>query len=150
MKIDNFSQFLLGVASPSAFAFKVRPKAGEHFIISFTAASSRHAILWRRIELTPTPLYGVLYLGNQPVNLDQPNFLRRIGPDPHANGRRTNALYNCPDIWEVEDGFAVIGIDMTTAALPRLPATASCGPDERVVWIPRDLLIRAKPDIPAS
>jgi len=44
-------------------------------------------------------------------------FLRRIGPDPHANGQSTPALENCPDIWELEDGdFAIIGIDMTDVA----------------------------------
>ena len=76
------------------------------------------------------------------------NFLRRIGPDPHANGARTAALQNCPDIWELESGdFAVIGIDMTKAK-DRLPPTANCGPDERIVWIPRGLLVGAKRDIP--
>ena len=80
-----------------------------------------------------------------------PVFLRRIGPDPHANGRKTAGLENCPDIWELEDGnFAVIGIDMTAKALPHLPPTAGCGPDERVVWIPRNLLLEAKPDIPTN
>jgi hypothetical protein len=76
-------------------------------------------------------------------------FLRRIGPDPHANGARTVALNNCPDIWELENGdFAIIGIDITDAAAPRLPASAGCGPDERIVRIPRNLLIGAKSDIP--
>jgi hypothetical protein len=75
-------------------------------------------------------------------------FLRRIGPDPHANGARTIACRNCPDIWELESGdFAVIGIDMTEAA-SKLPPSASCGPDERIVRIPRNLLVNAKQDIP--
>lgn len=84
------------------------------------------------------------------MNISTPEFLRRIGPDPHANGAKTPALYQCPDIWETADGFAVIGIDMTAGALPRLPPTASCGPDERIVWIPRELLLKAKQDIPTS
>jgi hypothetical protein len=76
-------------------------------------------------------------------------FKRRIGPDPHANGAQTIALNNCPDIFELESGdFAIIGIDMTDAAIAKLPPTASCGPDERVVRIPRNLLINAKRDIP--
>ena len=76
-------------------------------------------------------------------------FLRRLGPDPHANGAQTQALCNCPDIFELEGGdFAVIGIDMTEQAKAQLPPTASCGPDERIVWIPRKLLIGAKADIP--
>jgi hypothetical protein len=78
-------------------------------------------------------------------------FLRRIGPDPHANGARTIALCNCPDIFELESGdFAVIGIDMTDIGRANLPPSASCGPDERIVRIPRSLLVNAKPDIPSA
>ena len=76
-------------------------------------------------------------------------FRRRIGADPHANGAKTAACDGCPDIWELENGdFAVIGIDITDAAKPKLPATAGCGPDERVVRLPRNLLVNAKRDIP--
>ena len=46
-------------------------------------------------------------------------FLKRLGPDPHANGAKTIALCNCPDIFELESGdFAIIGIDITSAAAP--------------------------------
>ena len=80
-----------------------------------------------------------------------PVFLRRLGPDPHANGAMTPALRNCPDILELESGdFAVIGIDITDKAHGRLPPTVSFGPDERVVWIPRTTLTRAKADIPPA
>ena len=76
-------------------------------------------------------------------------FRRRIGPDPHSNGRQTIALNNCPDIFELKSGdFAVIGIDITDAARAKLPPTAGCGPDERIVFIPRNLLVEAKRDIP--
>jgi hypothetical protein len=76
-------------------------------------------------------------------------FVRRIGPDPHANGAQTQALNNCPDLFELETGdFAVIGIDVTETARAKLPPTAGCGPDERIVWIPRKLLVLAKADIP--
>jgi hypothetical protein len=75
-------------------------------------------------------------------------FLKRIGPDPHANGAQTAACRGCPDIWQLDNGdFAVIGIDMTDAA-GKLPPTAGCGPDERIVRIPRNLLVNAKRDIP--
>lgn len=78
----------------------------------------------------------------------QLKFIRRVGPDPHANGAQTIALQNCPDIWELESGdFAVIGINITEVA-DRLPVTAGCGPDERIVLIPRNLLVGAKADIP--
>ena len=75
-------------------------------------------------------------------------FRRRIGQDPHENGAQTVACQGCPDIWELEDGFAVIGIDITDKAKVKLPPTAGCGPDERIVFIPRNLLVKAKSDIP--
>jgi hypothetical protein len=77
------------------------------------------------------------------------SFLRRLGPDPHANGAMTVALRGCPDIFELEGGdFAIIGADITDRAENRLPASASCGPDERIIRIPRKTLVLAKPDIP--
>ena len=78
-----------------------------------------------------------------------PEFLRRLGPDPHANGARTVACFGCPDIWELADGdFAVIGIDMTAETKDRLPPTAGCGPDERIVRVPRKTFVLARRDIP--
>jgi hypothetical protein len=76
-------------------------------------------------------------------------FRRRLGPHPHDKGQLTPALANCPDLFELESGdFAIVGIDITTAAQARLPADASCGPDERIVLVPRRILIGAKHDIP--
>ena len=77
--------------------------------------------------------------------------LRRLGPDPHANGAQTIALNGCPDILELENGdFAVIGLDITSEAAGHLPPTVGCGPDERIVRIPRKTLVLAKPDIPTA
>lgn len=76
-------------------------------------------------------------------------FLRRLGPDPHANGAKTAALCGCPDIMELDSGdFAVIGFDITAQGMPHLPPTVGCGPDERIVCIPRKTLVLAKRDIP--
>lgn len=76
-------------------------------------------------------------------------FLRRLGPDPHLNGAQTSALRGCPDILELESGdFAIIGKDITAEAVSQLPPSVSCGPDERVVVIPRKTLVGAKSDIP--
>jgi hypothetical protein len=76
-------------------------------------------------------------------------IIRRLGPDPHANGAMTFALNGCPDILELESGdFAVIGVDITADALTHLPPTIGCGPDEQIVMIPRKTLTLAKPDIP--
>jgi hypothetical protein len=78
-------------------------------------------------------------------------ILRRLGPDPHANGAQTIALNGCPDVLELENGdFAVIGIDITNQAMGHLPPTVGCGPDERIVRIPRKTLVLAKADIPAA
>ncbi|HWB02949.1 MAG TPA: hypothetical protein VG796_08000 [Verrucomicrobiales bacterium] len=78
------------------------------------------------------------------------DFLRRLGPDPHANGATTPALDNCPDVWELDTGdFAVIGIEVTSELKDKLPPTASCGPDERIVLVPRRILMGAKADIPS-
>jgi hypothetical protein len=77
-------------------------------------------------------------------------FLRRIGPDPHANGVQTAFLQGCPDIFELLDGdFAIIGQDITGCA-DQLPSSASCGPDERMIRIPRKTLVLAKSDIPET
>lgn len=77
-------------------------------------------------------------------------FIRRLGPDPHANGASTECLRGCPDIFEMEDGdFAIIGKDITEFA-EKLPPSASCGPDERMVRVPRRILVGAKQDIPEA
>jgi hypothetical protein len=76
---------------------------------------------------------------------------RRLGPDPHANGAQTVALNGCPDIFELDSGdFAIIGVDITDDSAKHLPGSASCGPDERVVRIPRKTLVLAKADIPSK
>ncbi|MEI8315075.1 MAG: hypothetical protein WCG79_06435 [Verrucomicrobiota bacterium] len=76
-------------------------------------------------------------------------FKHRLGPDPHANGALTPSLKGCPDILELDCGdFAVIGQDITAEAIAHLPPSAGCGPDERIIRIPRKTLVLAKPDIP--
>ena len=75
-------------------------------------------------------------------------FIKRIGPDPHANGAKSVGCQGCPDIWELDNGdFAVIGLDITHATAD-LPPSAGCGPDERMVRVPRKTLVLAKADIP--
>lgn len=61
----------------------------------------------------------------------------------------TASLHGCPDILELRSGdFAVIGVDITNEAQRELAFGASCGPDERIVRIPRRTLVLAKIDIP--
>ncbi len=50
---------------------------------------------------------------------------------------------------ELDSGdFIVIGRNVTSELQDRLPTTASCGPDEQIVWVPRKTLVLAKSDIP--
>jgi hypothetical protein len=75
------------------------------------------------------------------------DIVRRLGVPPRERGSLTNG--SCPDIFELDDGrFAVIGKDMTADLEPGLPPDASRGPDERIVVLTRETLIRAKHDIP--
>ena len=78
-------------------------------------------------------------------------FLRRLGPDPHENGEKSEGLEGCPDLFELTDGsFAAIGIDITESAKSKLPAGAGCGPDERIIRLPRRTLVLARKDIPRT
>jgi len=76
-------------------------------------------------------------------------ILRRLGPHPHADGALSKGAKGCPDMFELETGdFAIIGQDATEQLMKTLPPDASCGPDERIVVIPRKTLVLAKSDIP--
>ncbi len=77
----------------------------------------------------------------------------RVGPDPHVavDGGphpKTPAAEGCPDVWRVNGGdYAVIGSDITQTVGRPLPDTASCGPDERIVLIPKRILEAAAKDL---
>lgn len=72
---------------------------------------------------------------------------RRIGAPPSARGSQTGQT--CPDIFELSDGnFAIIGTEATAELDSELPADAGRADYERIVIVSRDVLIRAKADIP--
>ena len=76
-------------------------------------------------------------------------FIRRIGPAPFASGSQCANSSACPDLWELDNGdFAIIGTDITTDAMAKLPPTAGCASHERIIRLPRHLLVNAKRDIP--
>ena len=78
-------------------------------------------------------------------------FIRKLGPAANASNPRCATGSSCPDILELEGGdFAVIGADITSEATRRLPAGTGCGPNERIVRIPRKTLVEARNDIPAA
>lgn len=86
--------------------------------------------------------------GSYPSREVKMEFVRRIGPDPHRLGPKTPNLEGCPDIWELSNGdFAVIGRTVNDLQ-SKLPAGASCGPDETIVLLPRGILVDARKDIP--
>ncbi|HWE91187.1 MAG TPA: hypothetical protein VG317_17135 [Pseudonocardiaceae bacterium] len=69
----------------------------------------------------------------------------RGGGDDVASGDDNG----CPDIWELSNGdVAVIGCDLTDSYQSRLPDGVSIGSNERLVVIPRGMIIAAKVDIP--
>ena len=73
-------------------------------------------------------------------------FTRRLGiSSPEQNF----CAKSCPDILELENGdFAIIGADITELAASNLPHGSGCGAGERIVKIPRALLVKARADIP--
>jgi hypothetical protein len=75
-------------------------------------------------------------------------FARRPGKSQQELGNTTDGP-SCPDMWELDNGdVAVIGRDLTDALAARLPDGVSIGADERLVVIPRNMVIAAKDDIP--
>lgn len=75
-------------------------------------------------------------------------FTRSIGRAPSAP---LACAHGCPDILEMGNGdFAVIGSDITEEAASQLPEGSKVAPGERLVRIPRNLLIRALAEIPRS
>ena len=78
-----------------------------------------------------------------------PTIVRRLGIAPAARSVECVACNNCPDLFELDDGdFAVIGFDMTAEMADRLPPDAGCGPGERIVRVPRAVLVAARREIP--
>lgn len=76
------------------------------------------------------------------------HFKRRLGKSALELGE-TTASPSCPDIWELSNcDIAVIGRDLTDCYRDRLPPDVSISNDERLVVIPRRMLVAAKPDIP--
>lgn len=71
-----------------------------------------------------------------------------MGKSPQELGVTSDSP-DCPDLWELENGdIAVIGRDLSASLGQRLPSGVSLGADERLVVIPRSMLVAAKPDIP--
>jgi hypothetical protein len=84
------------------------------------------------------------------THLGSAMFKRRIGPAPHE-GNSSGTLNSCPDIWELDSGdFAIIGMEKTAELTPHLPADAFVDPGESIVVLPRNVLLKARDDIPTA
>ena len=78
-------------------------------------------------------------------------ILRRLGPPPTERETACAGCNKCPDLFELEGGdFVVIGRDVTMELIPHLPGDAGCGPEERIVSIPRALMVAARSSIPTQ
>ena len=85
-------------------------------------------------------------------------FVRRLGKSPKEisfldeKGDSivvTQGKTGCPDFWELSNGdIAVIGRDLTGVYASQLPEGVSIANDERLVVVPRGMVIAAKSDIP--
>jgi hypothetical protein len=75
-------------------------------------------------------------------------FKRRLGKSAAELGD-SRTTQDCPDIWELDNGdVAVIGRDHTSDYGHRLPPGVSISHDERLVIVPRNMIVAAKSDIP--
>ncbi|MEY9863396.1 hypothetical protein ABH935_009046 [Catenulispora sp. GAS73] len=79
---------------------------------------------------------------------DELRVARRLGPAPGERMDCTETS-NCPDLFELTSGdFAVIGTDVGMRL--QLPPDAGCADTERVVVVPREVLLSALRDLSGS
>ena len=75
-------------------------------------------------------------------------IIRRLGIAPSKRDALCSACNNCPDVFELDSGdFAIIGFDVTIEMTGILPSDAGCGEGEKIVRIPREVLIAASKDL---
>ena len=80
--------------------------------------------------------------------MEQIKIRRRVSAHPEDMGFTKMLKAICPDIFETETGdFVIIGRDVTSIVEPEIPADAIISKGERVVLIPRDLLVSAAENI---
>jgi hypothetical protein len=74
---------------------------------------------------------------------------RRLGGG--AASRQCYSAQACPNLFELANGdFLAVGLDVTGQMRGQLPPDAGCADDERVVLLPRQVLVLARPEIPAA
>jgi hypothetical protein len=74
-------------------------------------------------------------------------FIKRLG----GSGAACSSGHACPQILEMADGdFAGVGQDITDEAISAMLPGPGVGPKERVIRIPRRVLVAARAEIPAA
>ena len=70
-----------------------------------------------------------------------PTITRCLGTWPGGQGGSAcGPTTDCPAVFELDSGdFAIIGLDVSTTL--KLPAYAGCAADERIVVVPRELML---------
>jgi hypothetical protein len=88
-------------------------------------------------------------IGTSPIlNERLAMFLRRLG---QSGGNLCPSGHHCSQILEMIDGdFAGVGIDITDEAIRAMLPGPGVGPKERVIRIPRHVMIAARAEIPAA
>lgn len=85
-------------------------------------------------------------LNNQPRNHMKPEI--KVKKHLGVTEEMCCGMKRCPAILELEDGdFAIIGEDITESASGSLPPTAGCAPSERIIRLPRKVVLAAKSDL---
>ena len=77
------------------------------------------------------------------------SVVKRLGKSPRNRALLCGLKKTCPDILLLSTGdYAIIGKDITAEFTPKLPEDAGCGSDERIILVPREVLIAARADLP--
>ncbi len=75
-------------------------------------------------------------------------FKRRLGENRPP---QCQLGHSCPQILELNNGdFAVVGTDITEEAIPAMLPGLGVGPKERVVRVPRGVVVAARPEMPVA
>jgi len=78
---------------------------------------------------------------------EAPTITRRLGTAPrNRTGLKCASSVDCPDVFELSTGdYAIIGLDASGTI--SLPEDAGCSTTERIVIVPRAVLLAAAEDL---
>jgi hypothetical protein len=125
---------------------------GEIFLHAQITHDRTNDISWRLHLLTMADCVQSFVLNSAQCRILKTKgkimFIRRLG---QSGQQQCSTGLSCPQILEMQNGdFAVVGADMTEEAIPAMPPGPGVGPNERVIRVPRQVLIAARTEIPAA